>query len=423
MQIEIWPLDRVIPYARNPRKNAPAVEKVAASLREFGWKQPLVVDRQGVLVVGHTRVLAAKKLGFTEAPVVVASDLTPTQIKAYRLADNRTNEEAEWDHALLSLELEDLKLDGFDLALTAFDADELDAFDALLQATAEGQTDPDEAPEAPAAPVSVPGDLWILGNHRVLCGDATSVDAVQRLMDGEKADFCFTSPPYNAARGKGHKTDRLGGNGFYGDGYSDNLGAAEYVQFNADIFHTMEVVGSENFICCYNINYNKNYPSEYIDVVFRAKQVMPLVETIIWEKQMAVSLQGNNLTRIVEFIFVFCKGTFKINKQVTECLRNLWKISNIGANHDIHKACFPVALVEEGITYFAPVTGLVFEPFGGSGTTLIACEKTGRRARLMELDPRYVDVIVKRWQAFTGQPARHEDGTLFHDRVATPVAA
>jgi ParB-like chromosome segregation protein Spo0J len=179
MSVESWPIDKPIPYARNPRKNTGAIDKVAASLKEFGWKQPIVVDAEGVVVVGHTRLIAAQKLGWAEVPVLVAGDLTPTQIKAYRLADNRTNEEAEWDNELLALELADLNIQDFDLALTGFDLDELTAIDAKANATSEGLTDPDEIPEAPADPISQPGDLWLLGKHRLLCGDSTSVDAVQ----------------------------------------------------------------------------------------------------------------------------------------------------------------------------------------------------------------------------------------------------
>jgi len=249
-----------------------------------------------------------------------------------------------------------------------------------------------------------------------MCGDSTSIVAVETLMAGKKADFCFTSPPYNAARGKGSKTDRLCGNGFYGDGYTDDKSTEEYVQFNSDIIIALSAVAGDNFTCCYNINYNKNSPSEYIDVVHAAKQSIPLVETIVWEKTMAISLQGDNLTRIFEFVFVLCKGRFKINKNRTDCLKNLWKISNIGANHESHKACFPIKLVEEGIKNFAPHGACIVEPFGGSGTTLIAAEKLGCVGHLMELDQLYVDVIVRRWQEFTGKQATLEaTGQTFDD--------
>lgn len=247
--------------------------------------------------------------------------------------------------------------------------------------------------------------LKLVVQHRLMCGDSTSVEAMERLMDGRKADFCFTSPPYNSAIGKGHKTDRLGGTGFYSGGYQDNRTSDEYVKFNSDIIATLSSVAGDNFTCCYNINYNKNSPSEYIDVVHAAKQSIPLVETIVWEKAMAVSLQGDNLTRIYEFVFVLCKGKFKINKGRTECLRNLWKISNIGANHETHKACFPLALVEEGIKNFCAPRGKIVEPFCGSGTTILAAGKLGCQAFAMELDPKYVDVAVSRWQSFTGQVA------------------
>ena len=203
------------------------------------------------------------------------------------------------------------------------------------------------------------------------------------------------------------KAPKSGAGGLYVGGYSDDKSSTEYVQFNSDIISALSAVAGENFTCCYNINYNKNSPSEYIDVIHAAKQSIPLVETIVWEKAMAVSLQGDNLTRIFEFVFVLCKGKFKINKNRTDCLKNLWKISNIGANHESHKACFPIKLVEEGIKNFAPHGAVIVEPFGGSGTTLIAAEKLGCNAHLMELDPKYVDVIVRRWQEFTGKQATH----------------
>jgi DNA modification methylase len=421
MHIALVPVDRVVPYARNPRKNQGAVAKVAASLKEFGWRQPIVVDSEMVVIAGHTRLMAARQLGMAEVPVHVADGLTPSQVKAYRLADNRVGEEAEWDFDLLKLEIGDLDGDGYDLDLLGFDADELAK--ALADPNA-GLTDPDEVPEPPAIPVSVLGDVWIMGKHRVMCGDSTSVDAFAKLMDGKQADFCFTSPPYNSAMKGGGRMGANEGKGFYADGYNDNKSSDEYLDFNMAIFAAMASVASKDFTCCYNINYNKNSPSEYLDVAYHAKRVMPLVETIVWEKQMAVSLQGDNLTRIYEFVFVFCNGKFKINKNRTECLKNLWKVSNIGANHESHKACFPVALVEMGIQYFAPHGANIVEPFGGSGTTLIAAEKLGCNAHLMELDPRYVDVAVTRWQTFTGQTATLEgDGRSFDELSAERKSA
>ena len=295
------------------------------------------------------------------------------------------------------------------MSLIGFSDDEL----ALLMGgeTTEGLVDEDQVPELVDDPVTVLGDVWLLGNHRLMCGDSTSIDAVERLMAGKRADFCFTSPPYNAAIKSAQmhsKAPKSGAGGLYVGGYSDDKSSTEYIQFNSDIISALSAVAGENFTCCYNINYNKNSPSEYIDVIHAAKQSIPLVETIVWEKAMAVSLQGDNLTRIFEFVFVLCKGKFKINKNRTDCLKNLWKISNIGANHESHKACFPIKLVEEGIKNFAPHGAVIVEPFGGSGTTLIAAEKLGCSAFLMELDPKYCDVIVRRWQDFTGKQATLE---------------
>ena len=405
---ETWPIERCIGYARNPRKNDHAVDKVASAIREFGFRVPIVAKSDGTVVDGHLRLKAAAKLGLTEVPVILADDLTDAQIKAFRLSVNKVSEFAEWDIDLLKLEFEDLDAAGFDLTLTGFDLGEIAA---LTLDVTEGLTDPDAVPDAPAVPVTVLGDVWVLGRHRLMCGDSTSIDAVERLMDGAKIDFCFTSPPYNAnmkAAQMHSKAPKAGKGGLYVGGYTDDRTSDEYIQFNADIISAMSAVASPNFVCCYNINYNKNSPSEYIDVIAAAKRSIPLVETIVWEKSMAVSLQGDNLTRIYEFIFVLCAGKFKINKNRTECLRNLWKISNIGANHESHKACFPVALVDEGIKNFCPHGGRIIEPFGGTGTTMISAEGMGCTSHLMELDPRYCDVIIQRWQDFTGQTATLE---------------
>lgn len=411
--VEHWDIERLIPYARNSRTHSEAqIAQIAASMKEWGVTSAVLVDEDGGIIAGHGRVLAARKLGKTEMAVMIARGWTDAQKKAYVIADNKLALNAGWDDDLLALELAELADLGFDLDLTGFTHDELSLLNP--EELPEGLTDEDAVPELAETSVSVQGDIWQLGNHRLMCGDSTSIDAVERLMAGKRADFCFTSPPYNAARGKGSKTDRLCGNGFYGDGYSDDKSSTEYIQFNSDIISALSAVAGENFTCCYNINYNKNSPSEYIDVIHAAKQSIPLVETIVWEKAMAVSLQGDNLTRIFEFVFVLCKGKFKINKNRTDCLKNLWKISNIGANHESHKACFPIKLVEEGIKNFAPHGAVIVEPFGGSGTTLIAAEKLGCNAHLMELDGRYVDVIVRRWQEFTGKEATHaETGKTF----------
>jgi ParB-like nuclease domain len=199
MKIELWPISRPIPYARNARKiSQQAIDKVAASLKEFHWKQPLVVDAEGVIVVGHVRLLAAQKLGMTEVPVHIANDLTNAQVRAYRLMDNRSHEEAEWDYELLGPELLELKDLEFDLELTGFDEDELVA---LLAENTAGLTDEDEAPAVPEFAITQPGDLWTLGKHRLLCGDAINRDTVERLMKGEKAYPEHVHRPMGVERG------------------------------------------------------------------------------------------------------------------------------------------------------------------------------------------------------------------------------
>lgn len=424
LQFETWPIDRCIDYVRNPRKNDHAVDRVAAAIREFGFRVPIVAKSDGLVVDGHLRLKAAKKLGLTEVPVILADDMTDAQIKAFRLSVNKVAEFAEWDVDLLKLELQDLQGEGFNLELTGFSLDELNGF---LAEPTQGLTDEDAVPDTPAVPVTVLGDVWLLGRHRLMCGDSTSIDAVGKLMDGKRADFCFTSPPYNAAMTAAQmhsKAPKAGKGGLYVGGYSDDRTSDEYIQFNADIIATLKAVAAPDFVCCYNINYNKNSPSEYIDVIAAAKTSLPLVETIVWEKAMAVSLQVDNLTRIYEFIFVLCTGRFKINKNRTECLRNLWKISNIGANHATHKACFPIALVDEAIKNFCPHGGVIVEPFGGSGTTAISAEKLGCSAHLMELDPKYCDVIITRWQDFSGQHATLEStGQTYDEMKAAREAA
>src|SRR5881275_2096270 len=206
MKIEIWPVDKPVPYAKNARKiSDQAVEKVASSIQAFGFRQPLVVDKKGVIVVGHARLMGAEKLGLKRVPVHRADNLTPAQIRAYRLADNRTNQETEWDTERLCAELKDLIVQEFDLALTGFDPDELAAYTVE---TTEGLTDEDEAPGLQEYAITEPGDLWIMGRHRLLCGDSTSVSAVERLMNGEKADMVFTDPPYNVDY-EGYTEERL----------------------------------------------------------------------------------------------------------------------------------------------------------------------------------------------------------------------
>lgn len=407
-KIEQRAVEKLIPYARNSRTHSDAqVAQIAASIKEWGWTTPILIDETEQVIAGHGRLMAARKLGMAEVPVIVAAGWTDAQKRAYVIADNKLALNAGWDESLLALEFGELEGLGFDVELTGFSAEEIAAL--MPEEVPAALTDEDEVPEPPEEPVTRLGDVWLLGRHRLMCGDSTSADAVEKLTNGRLADFCFTSPPYNSAMKGGGRLGANKGKGFYGEGYSDDCESEEYVDFNKQIFSAMSLIAADNFTCCYNINYNKNSKSEYLDVAIAGREYFTLVETIGWEKTMAISLQGNNLTRIFEFIFVYAKGVFKINKGQTDCERNLWKVNNVGANHDIHKAAFPIELAQRGIELFSPSNGVVFEPFGGSGSTLIACEKTNRQARLMELDPKYCDVIIKRWQDYTGKQATHAE--------------
>ncbi len=377
MRIEMWPIDRPKPYPRNARKlSAAAVDKVAASLQEFGWQQPLVVDREDVMIVGHTRLLAAKKLGMTEVPVHVALNLTPAQVKAYRLMDNRVHQESEWDFNLLAPELVDLKdLFKFDLGLTGFDSGEIDE---LLVDKAAGLTDEDAVPEVPVAPVSVLGDLWLLGGHRVLCGDSTAIDAAQRLCGANKPDLCFTDPPYGISV---VRNGSIGGKPFGKNGFDGVVEAGVYAPIIGDdsidtalaVFSVCEVLKIKTVIL-----WGGN---------FYAHKLPPARCWIVWDKETDGNFGDGEIA--------YCTAEKSIR-----IFRHKWhgmlKASERNEKR-VHPTQKPVALAEWAFEEFKPAAS-VLDLFLGSGSTLIACEKTGRACYGMELSPDYVDVIVNRWQ-------------------------
>lgn len=396
------PVDSLVPYARNSRTHSEEqVAQIAASIREFGFTNPVLVDGEGGIIAGHGRVLAARKLGMKDVPVIDLAHLTDAQRRAYVIADNKLALNAGWDDEMLLVEFADLKDAGFDLALTGFSLEEIGALEPV-QLT-EGLTDEDAVPDVQPDPVSKLGDVWLLGKHRVMCGDSTSIDAVETLMAGAKADMVFTSPPYNAdaKAGQGDIFNGKKSVKLYSDGYSDKLPSSEYVDFAASVLEVCFAV-TDGFIF-WNVSYNARSRFEYIQQI--SGRLPYLVEQICWKKSSTIPFKGS-LMRDWEPVFLF--STNKQPVAVKEVTSNFWQISNTGAQAENHKACFPVALPEKGISIVANNTGLVFDPFGGSGSTLIACEKTGREARLMELDPKYCDVIVRRWQDFTGKQATLE---------------
>jgi DNA modification methylase len=407
MLVTMWLLERIIPYVRNARKIPPeAVDKVAASIREFGWRVPIVVDKDGVIICGHTRLLAARKLGLREAPVHVADNLTPVQVRAYRLLDNRSHEETSWDADLLGLELLDLKGLGVDLDLTGFNTDELDRFLANAQGTT-GLTDEDDAPELPETAVTVSGDCWSLGaNHRILCGDSTRMEFIERVMAGSLADMVFCDPPFNV--------DYSGGPAKHGRGRrkiaNDNLGLA-FEQFLLDACRNMlEVTKGALYICM---------SSSEIDTLKKAFTDAGghWSTFVIWAKN-AFTLGRSDYQRQYEpILYGWREGTDHFWCGARD-QGDVWFVDKPRVN-ELHPTQKPVELVERAIRNSSKGRDIILDAFGGSGSTLIACEKSGRHARLIELDARYVDCSVERWQSFTGKQATLEgDGRPFSEIAA-----
>lgn len=386
MDIQTVGIDEVVPYAKNPRKNDAAVDKVAGSLKEFGWRQPIVVDAEMVVIAGHTRLAAARKLKLDQVPIHIATDLTANQIKAYRIADNRVSQEAKWDDDLLALELADLDLENYDLGLTGFDDDELAAL--MAEAVTEGLVDEDQVPPEPETPVTVLGDIWQLGRHRVMCGDSTSIDAVDTLLDGHTPDMVFTDPPYNVAfNGRSGKFDVI---------MNDKLSDADFGTFIDNWLQTFEANRPNSYYICCNWAF-------YGILQTRLKPKA----CIVWAKNVFGLGKGYRH----QHEFVLFDGL--IDPSITN-ESDLWKIAKDSKYQ--HPTQKPVELSERAIKNSTRANNTILDYFGGSGSTLIACEKTNRQARVMELDPKYVDVIVKRWQDFTGLIAIHEKtGKTFNE--------
>ena len=411
MLIKQVPVADLKEYGQNSRTHSTLqVGQIAESIKAFGWTNPLLVDESRVLIAGHGRLAAAKLLGLAEVPCIEIAGLSEDKRRALVIADNKLALNAGWDDAALASEIALLNSAGFDLDLLGFTAAEMNK---LQDFDFGGDSDPDEVPPVPDDPTSAPGDLWVLGKHRVMCGDSTSIDAVETLMAGAKADMVFTSPPYNAdaKAGQGDIFNGKKSVKLYSDGYSDKLPSSEYVDFAASVLEVCFAV-TDGFIF-WNVSYNAKSRFEYIQQI--SGRLPYLVEQICWKKSSTIPFKGS-LMRDWEPVFLF--STNKQPVAVKEVTSNFWQISNTGAQAENHKACFPVALPEKGISIVANNTGLVFDPFGGSGSTLIACEKTGREARLMELDPKYVDVIVRRWQEFTGKQATLESSGATFEQVA-----
>ncbi len=388
LKTESWPVERLVPYARNPRKNDGQVERMVAAIREFGFRIPIVAKSDGTVVDGHLRLKAARKLGITEVPVALADELTEAQVKAFRLLANRSANWAAWDEDLLALELEELQAMAFDITQTGFDAAEIDSL--LAKATTEGLTDPDEVPEPPAEPVSKPGDVWVLGRHRLLCGDSTSAEDVGKLLAGVRPHLMVTDPPYGVAYDPAWRNDALSGQKTKRTGVVLNDDRADWRE-------AWELFPGEVAYVWHGALHAATVAESLVACGFAIRS------QIIWAKERLVLSRGN-YHWIHEPCWYAVKGKAHWNgdrKQVT-----VWNIPSRGQDADtIHGTQKPVECMKRPMENNSSPGQAVYEPFSGSGTTIIAAEITGRACLAMELNPTYVDVAVKRWEDFTGQKA------------------
>ncbi len=398
----------LIPYARNSRTHSDAqVGKIAASIREFGFLNPIIVDGANGIIAGHGRVMAAQKLGLATLPVIEAAHLTDAQRRAYVLTDNRTALDAGWDSDLLKIELQDLQADGFDLSLTGFDVDEIAGF--LVDPT-EGLTDPDAVPDVPAVPVSVLGDIWLLGRHRLMCGDSTSIEHMERLCEGQLVDMWLTDPPYNVAYEGGTKEKLTIQN--------DSMSNDAFRQFLRDAYSAADAVMKKGavFYIWHADTEGYNFRGAAADIGW------PIRQCLIWKKSSLVMGRQDYHWIHEPCLYGWKEGASHLwasdRKQTT--ILEFAKPSRNGE----HPTMKPVELFEYQMLNNTKGSDLVLDSFAGSGTTAIACEKNGRMARLMELDPKYCDVIIKRWQEFTGQQATLEaTGQTYDELQAERVAA
>ena len=402
LAIEHWPIDKLIPYARNARTHTDAqVAQVAASIVAFGWTNPILVGADGIIIAGHARLLAARKLKMTEVPVIVLDHLNETQRRALVLADNRLALSAGWDEDMLRVELESLKEDAFDLDLVGFSDEEIEEILTGDQ-TKTGLTEDDESPEAEETAFTVVGDVWVLGEHRLLCGDATVLTDVEKVLAGGLADMVFTDPPYNVAyEGKTAKKLTIG---------NDALGSKFY-EFLRDASANMLATTKGAIYMCMS--------SSELHTLYRAFTDAGghWSTFVIWAKH-HFTLGRSDYQRMYEPILYGWRDGAQHFWCGDRNQGDVWSIKRPMANLE-HPTMKPVELVERALRNNSKSRDTILDPFGGSGTTIIACEKMGRQARVIELDPKYCDVIVRRWQAFTGQVA-HLDGSghAFDDVVA-----
>lgn len=408
---QLWPADKVerrsvsslIPYVRNARTHSEVqVAQIAASIKEWGWTVPILVDEADGIIAGHGRLLAAQKLGLAEVPVMVAAGWSEAAKRAYVIADNKLALNAGWDDELLKIEMAGLKEFDFDLSLTGFSDDEIDK---LLQKPTEGLTDEDETPEPPVEPVTRLGDVWVCGQHRVMCGDSTNPQDVNTVIGKNKFDVCFTSPPYalgKSAKLSGNKA--ISANGKVYDAHEDNpvewlnlmngWWSASIGRVSAWVVNVQPLAG------------NKRDVFRWIN-----DRIDNLVDVATWDKGHAAPQMAQGvMTSRFEWILIFGESNASRVIPFSSWHGNVQNVYDAPPQRknefaNVHGATMPVHLAEWAIGTLCNKSKTIFDPFGGTGTTLIACEKIGKRCATIEISPSYVDIIVKRWQEFTGQKA------------------
>jgi len=387
LSIDYIPTADLLPYAMNSRTHSDdQVAQIAASIKEFGFTNPILIDDQETIIAGHGRLMAAKKLKLSEVPTITLEGLTEAQKKAYVIADNKLALNAGWDTEALTAELRRLQELEFDLDLIGFDSDELAQL--LEPEQVEGLTDEDDVPDVPEAPVTVEGDIWVLGNHRLMCGDSTSIDAVDKLMDGARADMVFTDPPYNIDyQGVSDKRDKIA---------NDKMSDGDFVQFLKD-----SIMGCETMYVCCSWQYAHLF-REALEGIARAPKAM-----IVWDK-VNPAQHLDKYFKQHEIIWYY--GDFGGHKTLRG---DIWQMKR--QRNTVHPTMKPVELIDMAMVD-QPDKKNVYDAFGGSGSTLISCEKNHRQCYMMELDPKYCDVIIKRWQDYTGKKALHADtGEAFNE--------
>lgn len=398
----------LIPYAKNSRTHSEIqVSQIAASIKEWGFTNPIIIDEDNGIIAGHGRLLAAQKLGLADVPCVQVMGWSAAQKKAYIIADNKLALNAGWDEDMLKLELEDLQGMDFDVELLGFDADELDALLNDDEPT-EGLTDEDEVPAVPVAPVSALGDIWLLGDHRLMCGDSTDAGSVALLMDGSKADMVFTDPPYGMSYGGGRAAGSTKKGALlqaHGMIIGDDARGDDLISLVRDAVTSAVSVsksGAASYVCFPWRTYTE------FEAAMLACGLKPSA-CIVWDKK-SIGLGLANYRPQHEFIFYVKGGAWYGDKSQSD----VWYMSRGATGEYVHPTQKPVELIERALRNSSKGGDVVIDVFGGSGSTLIACEKTNRHCRMMELDPKYVDVIVKRWQDFTGKEATMaSDGRTF----------